>query len=134
MVRVLSVAAIVVLAVIFAPIAILPTALPDADAPPAVESILPDAKRYLAQQLDLPLAHVRLSDVELRARDDLVILMFELRPFPYIASEGAYVASRCTPLERLHPQQMGGGRGVADFATDTELAHLRSDAQPPCGS
>ncbi len=134
MARGLSVVAIIALGLILAPIAILPTALPDADAPPAVERILPDAKRYLTGQLDVPVAYLRLSDVELRDADDLVILMFELRPFPYIASEGAFLVSRCTPVGRLDPQQMGGGRGVVDFATDTELAHLRSDAQPPCGS
>ena len=132
--RALAVVAIVVLALIFAPIVILPLAFPDAEAPPAVERMLPDAKQYLAGQLDLPLVYVRLSGIELRDRDDLVILMFELRPLPYIASEGAYLVSRCTPLERLEPHQMGGGRGVSQFSTDTELAHLRSDAQPPCGS
>lgn len=96
--------------------------------------MLPDAKRYLTGHLDLSLTYVRLSGVELRDHDDLVILMFELRPLPYIASEGAYLFSRCTPLERLDPHQMGGGTGVSQFATDIELAHVRSDAQPPCGS
>ena len=28
-----------------------------------------------------------------------VILRFELRPFPYLSSEGAYLVSRCTAIE-----------------------------------
>lgn len=118
--------------VLLVPAVILPVVAPDAEAVPAVERLLPDAKPYLARQLDLGLAHVRYSGAELRARDHLVILEFEIRPFPYVASEGAYLVSRCTPLEQLDPNTMGGGRGVTDFATDAELAYVRSDAQPPC--
>ena len=105
---------------------------PDEQAPPAVQRLLPEAKEYLANQLDLWNAHVRYTGVELRERDDLVILRFELSPFPFVQSEGAYLVSRCTPVAELDPTGMGGGRGVTDFSTDSELVHARSDDQPAC--
>ena len=94
--------------------------------------ILADAKRYMAGQLDLPMAHIRYIGLETRDADDLVLLKFELRSFPWVASDGAYLFSRCTPLEELDVFGMGGGRGVEDFDTDPELRHLRSGAQPAC--
>jgi hypothetical protein len=127
----LALAAVVLLVAIGGPLLV--TALaPDADAPPAVERILPRAKRYLAGQLDAFTSVVRYIGWEHRATDDLVILMFELRPFPFITADGAYLVSRCTPMEDLDPDGMGGGRGVRDFQTDPELEYLRSDAQPDC--
>ena len=108
------------------------TLAPDHDAPPEVGRILPEAKRYLAGQLDAFTSVVRYVGWEYRERDHLVILMFELRPFPYIAVDRAYLDSRCTPIEELDPVGMGGGRGVKDFATDPEISYLRSDSQPSC--
>ncbi len=105
---------------------------PDAAAAPAVQRLLPEAKSYLAGQLDAWPAHLRYTGAELRERDHLVILMFELRQFPFLGADRAYLVSRCTPVDRLNPNGMGGGRGVTDYATDPELVHLRSDAQPPC--
>ena len=133
MVRVVIAAVALSIGVLPWRVAVLPAITADAPAPAAVERLLPDAKNYLAGQLDLVAAHVRFIVAELRERDDLVILKFELRPFPYLSAEGAYLVSRCTPVEQLDAVGMGGGRGVADFATDPELEHARSGAQPPCG-
>lgn len=105
---------------------------PDREAPPEVERILPDAKRYLVGQLDAFTSVVRYVGWEHREKDDLVILMFELRPFPFLTFDRAYLGSRCTPIEQLDPNGMGGGRGVDDFQTDPELQNLRSGAQPAC--
>lgn len=106
--------------------------LPDASAAAAVQRILPEAKRSVTNQLDLPAAHVRYTGAEVRRGDDLVILYFELRPFPYVAAEAAYLVSRCTPIDEVEPDRMGGGRGVTDFATDPELVSIRSEDQPAC--
>lgn len=133
MVRLLVAGVALAIGVLLWRVAILPAITADAPAPASVERLLPDAKGYLAGQLDLVGAHVRFIGAELRERDDLVILKFELRPFPYLSAEGAYLVSRCTPVGQLDPFGMGGGRGVADFATDPELEHARSGAQPPCG-
>jgi hypothetical protein len=105
---------------------------PDHDAPPAVERVLPAAKRYLVQQLDAFRSVVRYVGWEHRDRDELVILMFELRSFPFVTVDRAYLGSRCTPIEDLDPIGMSGGRGVEDFRTDPEIAYLRSNAQPSC--
>jgi hypothetical protein len=130
--RIVAGAVLTAALLVFAPLAILPLIAPDAAASPAVQRLLPEAKQHLAVQLGLWGAYVRYSGVELRERDDLVILQFELRPSPFVHSEGAYLVSRCTPLDELDPNDMGGGRGVTDFTTDSELAYLRSDAQPAC--
>ena len=114
------------------PSLILPVIAPDQPPSPAVARLLPEAKARLTTELDLVAAHVRFVGVETRAADDLVILRFELRPFPYLTAEGAYLVSRCTPIGQLDPHGMGGGRGVRDFNTDPELEHARSEAQPPC--
>ena len=66
----------------------------------------------------------------------LLVIRFELRPCPFMTAEGAYLASRCRPLETFDADtfyMMSGGGGVTDFQTDPELVYLRSDAQPPCG-
>jgi hypothetical protein len=104
----------------------------DAAVQPAVQRLLPEAKEYLAGQLDAVLAHLRYTGAELRDTDHLVILQFELRQYPFLTADRAYLFSRCTPLEELDPKGMGGGRGVTDFATDPELVFLRSDEQSPC--
>ena len=111
------------------PTVILPVTAPDADAPAAVQQLLPDAKQALASGLDLPLAYVRYLGLETRDDDQLVILHLELRPWPYLASDMGFLASRCTPLEEIDPRGMSGGRGVVDFETDPELVHVRSEAQ-----
>jgi hypothetical protein len=119
------------------PFGILPVLAPDETAPTAISRLLPEAKRSLAAGLDLPLAplaYVRYVGLETRERDDLVILRFELRSFPYLSSEGAYLVSRCTAIENLDPTEMDGGGGVSDFETDPELEYARSDAQTPCSS
>ena len=105
---------------------------PDAEAPPEVDRVLPRAKQYLVGQLDAFNSVVRYVGWEHRETDDLVILMFELRPFPFITVDRAYLGSRCTPIEDLEPEGMGGGRGIEDFRIDAELEYLRSDAQPTC--
>lgn len=133
MVRLLVAGVALAVGVLLWRVAVLPAMTADAPAPAAVERLLPDAKNYLAGQLDLVAAHVRFIGAELRKRDDLVILKFELRPLPYLSAEGAYLVSRCTPVEQLDVVGMGGGRGVADFATDPELEHARFGAQPSCG-
>ena len=106
-------------------------AAPEADAPPDIRRMLPEAKHTLSSQLEL-FAHLRYVGAEIRERDDLVILKFELRPFPFVHAEGAYLASRCVAVDKLDSWAMSGGRGVTDFETDIELASLRSDAQPDC--
>ena len=105
---------------------------PDHTTPASVARILTEARRTLSAQLDLPASAIRYVGIETRDRDELVVLQFEIRSFPFLAIERAYLFSRCTPLDDLDPAGMGGGRGVTDFATDPELEHLRSDAQPPC--
>jgi hypothetical protein len=105
----------------------------DAAAPVSVRQLLPEAKAYLAGQLDVWPTGLRYTGAELRDTDHLVILQFELRQYPFLTADRAYLFSRCTPLEKLDPRSMGGGRGVTDFATDPELVYARSDAQPPCG-
>lgn len=130
--RLLLATALVVLVLVALPMAAFQVLLPDAPAPEPVSRILADAKRYMAGQLDLPMAHIRYIGLETRDVDDLVLLKFELRSFPWVASDGAYLFSRCTPLEELDVFGMGGGRGVEDFDTDPELLYLRSGAQPPC--
>ena len=104
----------------------------DAHAPPAVERILPAAKSYLAGQLDLAPSLIRYLGWEHRERDHLIVLRFEIRPFPFVIGDGAYLASRCVPIGSLDPVGMGGGHGVSDFETDPELEYLRSDQQPAC--
>ena len=130
MFRVLLAGVVLALAVLSFRIAVLPTVTADEPAPAAVEPVLPDAKNYLAQQLDLAAADLRFIGMEHRDQDDLVILKFALRTFPYLTAEGAYLVSRCIPPEDLDPLAMGGGRGVRDFATDTELVHARSGVDP----
>jgi hypothetical protein len=128
---VLAAAVLVVVVVIGGPM-LVTTLAPDHDAPPEVERILPEAKRYLAGQLDAFTSVVRYVGWEYRERDHFIVLMFELRAFPFVTVDRAYLDSRCTPIEELDPVGMGGGRGVDDFATDPEIAHLRSDNQPAC--
>ncbi len=105
---------------------------PDADASEAVRRVLPDAKRVLIRNFELPASSVRYVGIETRNRDNLIVLQFEIRTFPFITVDRAFLGSRCTPIADLDPMAMSGGRGVTDFATDAELEHLRSDLQPGC--
>jgi hypothetical protein len=129
----LGVAAVALLvALVLAGPAVIAVLAPDRAAPAPVDRLLPDARRALSGQLDLPASAIRYVGIETRARDNLIVLQFEIRSFPFLAVERAYLFSRCTPLDDLDPAGMGGGRGVTDFASDPELVHLRSGAQPPC--
>ncbi len=105
---------------------------PDADASETVRRILPDAKRVLIGNFELPVSSVRYVGIETRGRDNLIVLQFEIRVFPFITVDRAYLSSRCTPITELNASTMSGGRGVTNFATDAELQHLRSDLQPDC--
>lgn len=105
---------------------------PDAPAPDELARPVADFGAVLARQLDQsPLTHARFTGAEI-GDDGLVILFFELRPYPYLRGRLAYLVSRCVPLDALDPSGMGGGLLDGDPATDAELAYLRSDAQPPC--
>ena len=75
------------------------------------------------------MGYYRLVATETRASDNLVVLHFEYRTYPFITASSAYLASRCIPLSRIDPKQMSGGRGPG---TESELNYLRSAAQPPC--
>ena len=107
-------------------------ASPDLDAPPQVRPLLPEAKRHLTAQFDAWNSIVRYIGIETRERDHLVIMQFEIRSFPFLGVDRAYLVSRCVPIEELDPAGMGGGRGVVDYDSDPELQFLRSDAQPAC--
>ena len=86
----------------------------------------------LASQLDQPpLTVARFVGME-TGPDRLIVLLFELRPYPYLGGRLAFLVSRCVLPDRLEPWGMGGGFIDGDPATDSELAYLRSDAQPPC--
>jgi hypothetical protein len=120
-------------ALLLLPFALQGVLLRDEQAPPELSRLLPSAKRALLAGLDHPPVHVRYLGLERRRHDELLIIRFELRPYPFVSAEGAYLASRCRPLETFDADafySMGGG--ITDFATDPELAYLRSDAQPPC--
>jgi hypothetical protein len=124
--------ALLIVIVVLLPTVILPAMAPDASASRDIARILPDAKRTLSSNLKTPLAYLRYIGMEARGSDRLIILKFEIRPWPYLVADGTYLASRCTPVPELDPADMSTGIGVRDFAADTELAYLRSDAQPPC--
>ena len=106
--------------------------LHDAVARPEVAKMLPAAKVQLENQLRFarwPVGYTRLLATETRASDNLVILHFEYRTYPFIAASSAYLASGCKPLAQIDPREMSGGWGP-DSAS--ELEYLRSKAQPAC--
>jgi hypothetical protein len=114
-----------------APLAV-PVGLPDAAAPQGLALPVDAFGTVLARALDQPpLTKARFAGIE-TGPDGLVVLFFELRPYPYVRSRLAYLASRCVALGELDPTGMGGGFVDGDPAMDAELAYLRSDAQPPC--
>lgn len=109
----------------------------DATPPAELAAPLDEAKRIVAGQFDLmPLIHhVRYVDSEYRRSDHLVLLYFEIRSFPYLSSEEAYLVSRCVPLADFTAESfsgMGGGQGVTSRASDPELVYIRGPDQPPC--
>lgn len=121
---------VIIAAVLLVP-AVIRTSAPDAEPPAEIAGRLDEFRDVLSRQLELPPSVVRFIGAE-RAANDFIMLRFELRPFPFLVSEGAYLVSRCAPLRGLDPWSMGGGRGVADFGTDAELVHLRAQAGDPC--
>jgi hypothetical protein len=130
--RVLFGSAAVLLLVVVGVSTLFSAVAPDDEAPAEVQRILPEARHHLVTQLDLYTSIVRYVGWEHRPADDLVILKFEVRQFPFIFVDRAYLGSRCVPIADLDPLLMDGGVGILDFATDPELEFLRSDAQPAC--
>jgi len=113
---------------------------PDAAIPTDLEHVIPRAKRLIVIDLEdrpfvpvLP-TEVRYAGLEHRASDNLLILRFELRPYPFFSSYWGWLGSRCRPPSSIEdPLGMSGGRVEAgDFANDPELRHYRSGALPLC--
>jgi hypothetical protein len=101
--------------------------------PAALRTPISEFGAHLAHQLDRSFARAWFVTAELRASDDLTILIFELDvASPWLKPERAFLASRCVPLEELVPLGMSGGIISGDIATDPEITYLKSDAQPPC--
>jgi hypothetical protein len=105
--------------------------LHDAAAPPEVAKMLPAAKEHLYQTrgFQWPAGYYRFLASETRNSDNLVVLHFEYRSYPFITASRAYLASRCTPLAKSNPREMGFGWGPG---SESELQYLRSPAQDPC--
>ncbi len=109
----------------------------DATPPAELSAPLDSANRILAGQFDLiPLVQrVRYVDMEYRTTDDLVVLYFEIRAYPYLWSREAFLVSRCMPLADFTADSfagMGGGYVQSSRASDPELVHLRGPAQGTC--
>jgi len=118
-------------AVLLAPFAV-PLTDDRALGPVGLSHPIGDFGSVLASQLDQPpLTGARFVGME-TGPDRLIVLFFELRPYPYLGGRLAFLASRCVPPDRLDPWGMSGGFIDGDPATDSELAYLRSDAQPRC--
>ena len=112
--------------------ALLWVATPDATPPRNLGAPLGEFGSVLATQLDMPpLTHARFVRHESDG-DGTLILVFDLRSYPYVAGRLAYLVARCVPPSDLEPRSMGGGFVEGTTETDPELVHLRSDAQPPC--
>ena len=110
-------------------------AFPEAPPPAGLRVPVTEFGNVLAAQLERPPGtDARFIGHEGRDRDLLVILLFELRAYPYLMQpELAYLVSRCTPLGDLDPWGMGGGViPGGDWRTDPELQYLASGTQPPC--
>jgi hypothetical protein len=106
-------------------------ALPDAAAPAEVTKVLPAAKEQLngARGFRWPVGYYRFLSAETRTSDNLVVLHFEYRTYPFLAATPAYLASRCKPPGHLDPRSMGFGWGPESAS---ELQYLRSATQDPC--
>jgi hypothetical protein len=105
--------------------------LHDAAAPPEVARMLPAAKEHLyqARGFQWPAGYYRFLASETRNSDNLVVLHFEYRSYPFITASRAYLASRCTPLAKSNAREMAFGWGPG---SESELQYLRSPAQVPC--
>jgi hypothetical protein len=131
----LLVALAVVVGAIVVPPVVVRTVYPEAAPPAGLSAPTSAFGRVLVSQLERPPGtDARFVGFESRERDRLVILLFELRAYPYVlAPEVAFVASRCVDRGELEPGGMSGGIVVdGDPATDPELEFLRSRAQPGC--
>lgn len=129
--------ALVVVAVgaIVVPPTVVRTVYPEAAPPAGLSVSMSEFGRVLVRQLERPPGtDARFVGFESRERDRLVILLFELRAYPYVlVPEVAFLASRCMDRAQLDPGGMSGGIVVdGDPATDPELEFLRSTTQPGC--
>lgn len=109
----------------------------DAAPPAELAPGLLEAELGFVGQFDLiPLVdHVRYVDLEYRQSDDLVLLFFEIRRYPYLSSEEVWLGSRCVPPADFTADTfagMGGGYVHASRATDPELVYVRGPDQSPC--
>jgi len=105
--------------------------LPDAAAPTEVTRVLPAAKEQLngTRGFRWPAGYYRFLSAERRTSDNLLVLHFEYRTYPFTTPTPAYLASRCTPMEQIDPQEMGFGWGPD---SESELQYLRSATQDSC--
>ena len=106
-------------------------------APPGELSGLRNAEHGIVGQFDLiPLVdHVRYVDLEYRQSDHLVLLYFEIRRYPYLASEEIWLGSRCVPPADFTADTfagMDGGPVQGSRITDPEVVYVRGPDQPPC--
>lgn len=105
--------------------------LQDASAPAGIANVLPAAKEQLNSRHGFrwPVGYYRLMATETRTSDNLLVLHFEYRVYPFITASSAYLASRCKPIGQINPADMSAGWGPE---SESELRYLRSGAQPPC--
>ena len=114
------------------PVVLVSAQFHDAAASAEIARILPIAKHQLVSNhgpIRWPLTHYRYLATETRASDNLVVLYFEYRTYPFLTTSSAHLVSRCTPLDRIDPRNMSGGWGPESTG---ELDYLRSGAQPVC--
>ena len=133
--RRLAVTLAVVALLLAAPVGLARLTLPDATPPTGLGRPIrafSDAIWHLFGRS--PLWYTRFVAVE-TGPDDLVILYFEVRDYPYL-TPGAevFLVARCSPIGAIDPAGMGGGTVIGTRANDAELEYLRSDAQPECPS
>ncbi len=103
----------------------------DAAPPAEIAAVLPAAKEQLNIRYGFrwPAGYYRFMSTETRTSDNLVVLHFEYRAYPFIRASTAYLASRCKPSSQIDPRTMSAGWGPE---SESELKHLRSAAQQPC--
>ena len=99
--------------------------------PTDVARVLPAAKEQLnaTRGFRWPAGYYRFLSAESRTSDNLVVLHFEYRTYPFTTPTPAYLASRCTPMEQIDPKEMGFGWGSD---SESELQYLRSATQDSC--
>jgi len=127
----------VLLVVAISPVVVVEALARDPTPPAELSAPLDSAKRVLAGQFDLiPLVQrVRYVDTEYRPTDDLVLLYFEIRSYPYLWSREAFLVSGCVPLADFTADsfsRMGGGYVQSSRTSDPELVYLRGPGQPTC--